>query len=149
MKSAAPEMSGMWRVAVHPYASQPGSYLGGTGLAIPASSTHQEAAWRFIQFAMTVENQIGVYTYAGAAPALTAALESPEVNVADPYFGGQQAFAVFLQALETAHPFPYVRQWRDIDEAFTNAMQQIALGQSTVQQALDDAATRVNELLAE
>jgi multiple sugar transport system substrate-binding protein len=149
MKSAAPEMAGMWRVAIHPYGTQPGSYLGGTGLAIPASAAHQEAAWRFIEFAMRLENQIGVYTYAGAAPALTAALQSPEVNVADPYFGGQQAFSVFLQALETAHPFPYVREWNDIDEAFTTAMQEIALGQKTVQQALDDAAATVDALLAE
>jgi len=45
-------------------------------LAIPTGSTKQDAAWEFIQYAMTLENQIGVYTYAGAAPALTAALSS-------------------------------------------------------------------------
>ena len=89
---------------------------------------------------MTVENQVGVYKQAGAAPALTTALQSPEVNVADPYFGGQKAFAVFLESMKTAHHFPYVRQWSDIDAAFTNAMQQIALGQKSVQDALDEAA---------
>ena len=149
MKSAAPEMTGMWRVAVHPYSKGPGSYLGGTGLAIPSGAKHQEAAWKFVEYAMRVENQIGVYTYAGAAPALKAALESPDVNVADPYFGNQQAFAVFLEATNTAHHFPYVRVWSDIDEIFTNAMQEIALGQKTVQQALDDAATSVNEALSQ
>ena len=149
MKSAAPEMAGQWRVALHPYNTQPGSYLGGTGLAIPVGSHNHEAAWEFIQFAMELENQIGVYTLAGAAPALKAALDSPEVNVEDPYFGGQKAFSVFLQTMETAIPFPYVGVWSDIDDAFTNAMQQIALAQLSVQDALDAAAVTSQEALAQ
>jgi multiple sugar transport system substrate-binding protein len=148
MKSAAPEMAGQWRVALHPYSANPGSYLGGTGLAIPTGSTQKEAAWEFIQYAMQVENQVNVYKLAGAAPALTAALSSPEVNVEDPYFGGQKAFAIFLTTMETAIPFPYVGVWSDIDDAFTNAMQQIALGQLSVQDALDAAAVTSQDALA-
>jgi multiple sugar transport system substrate-binding protein len=147
MKSAAPEMAGQWRVAVHPYNKQPGSYLGGTGLVIPAQSKQKEAAWKFIEYAMRVENQIGVYTYAGAAPALTAALESDKVNAADPYFGGQKAFAVFLEAMKTATPFPYVRQWADIDAAFTTALEQVSLEEKTVKEALDEAVTTSTEAL--
>lgn len=147
LKSAAPEMSGMWKVATHPYSKQTGSYLGGTGLAIPARSTQQAAAWEFIQYAMELQNQIGVYTYAGAAPALTAALSSPEVNKEDPYFGGEKAFAVFLDTMKTAKHFPYVSSWSDIDTIFTTAMQEIALGSKTVQHALDDAAASAQETL--
>jgi multiple sugar transport system substrate-binding protein len=147
MKSAAPEMAGMWKVALHPYSKQPGSYLGGTGLAIPVGSANQQAAWKFIEYAMRVENQIGVYTYAGAAPALTAALESDKVNAADPYFGGQKAFAVFLEAMKTAKPFPYVRQWADIDAAFTTALEQVSLEEKTVKEALDEAVTTSTEAL--
>jgi multiple sugar transport system substrate-binding protein len=147
MKSAAPEMSGMWKVAVHPFSKQAGSYLGGTGLVIPAQSKQKEAAWKFIEYAMRVENQIGVYTYAGAAPALTAALQSPEVNAPDPYFGGQKTFDVFLQAMKTARHFPYVRQWSDIDVAFSTAMEQIGLGQKSVKDALDEAAATSTDAL--
>ncbi len=147
MKSAAPEMSGQWKIALHPYSKQPGSYLGGTGLAIPIKSQQKEAAWKFIEYAMRVENQIGVYKYAGAAPALTAALENPEVNTADPYFGGQKPFDVFLAAMKTASHFPYVRQWSDIDVAFTTAMEQIGLGQKSVKDALDEAAATATEEL--
>jgi len=147
MKSAAPEMSGMWRIAMHPAGKQPGSYLGGTGLVIPAQSKNQEAAWKFIEYAMRVENQVGVYTYAGAAPALTAALQSPEVNAADPYFGGQKTFDVFLETMKTAKHFPYVRQWNDIDVAFSTAMEQIGLGQKSVKDALDEAAVISTEAL--
>ena len=147
LKSGAPEMAGQWAVAPHPTNAQPGSYLGGTGLVVPASSAHQAAAWKFIEYAMRAENQVGVYTNAGAAPALTAALDSPDVNVADPYFGDQKAFSVFLDTMKTAHHFPYVRQWADIDAAFTTAMQEIGLGTKSVQQALDDAVAASNAAL--
>ena len=146
LKSGAPEMAGKWKVAPHPYSKEPGSYLGGTGLVIPNGSKQKDAAWKFIEFALRPENEIGVYKYAGAAPALTAALNSPEVNVEDPYFGNEKAFSVFLDAMKTAHPFPYVRQWNDIDTFFTNAMQAIALG-TPVQQALDDAAKSSQDAL--
>jgi len=147
IKSAAPEMAGKWKVAVHPYNKQPGSYLGGTGLAIPGNAAHKEAAWKFVEFAMTTENQIGVFKYAGAAPALTAALESPEVNAADPFFGGQKVFDVFLEAMKTAHHFPYVDQWSEIDTLFSTAMEQIGLQQKSVQEALNEAAKASQELL--
>jgi multiple sugar transport system substrate-binding protein len=149
LKSAAPEMAGQWKVAMHPYSKQTGSYLGGTGLAIPTGSTKQAAAWEFVQYAMELQNQIGVYTYAGAAPALTAALSSPEVNTEDPYFGGEKAFAVFLDTMKTAKHFPYVSSWNEIDVFFTTAMQEISLGTKTVQQALDDAAASSQETLGQ
>jgi ABC-type glycerol-3-phosphate transport system substrate-binding protein len=89
---------------------------------------------------MQVENQINVFRLVGAVPALTAALTSPEVNVEDPYFGGQRVSTIFIQAMETAIPFPRVRQWQDIESAFNNAMYYIATGQLSVQDALDQAA---------
>jgi|GEM_PF-380111 len=147
LKNGAPEMAGQWKVVSHPKNKQPGSYLGGTGLVIPKSSANQAAAWKFIEFAMRPENQIGVYTQAGAAPALLAALQSEQVNVADPYFGGQPALGVFVEAMKTAHHFPYVRQWNEVDTAFTTALQEIALGQKPVKQALDEAAVAANETL--
>jgi ABC-type glycerol-3-phosphate transport system substrate-binding protein len=149
LKSGAPEMSGKWKVALHPKGKFQSSYLGGTGLVIPAKAANKDAAWKFIEFAMRPENQVGVYKYAGAAPATIAAAESPEVNVADPYFGGQKTLQIFLDSMKTAHPFPYVRQWSDIDTFFTAAMQSIGGGQQTVKQALDDAASKSTDALSQ
>jgi multiple sugar transport system substrate-binding protein len=147
LKSAAPEMEGKWKVALHPTGNVPGSYLGGTGLVVPSGSKNKEAAWKFIQFALRTENMIGLYKASGAAPATTPALQSPEVAQAEAYFGGQKPLAAFLETLKTAHHFPYVRQWSDIDELFTTAMQEIALGQKPVQEALDGAASQCEEKL--
>jgi multiple sugar transport system substrate-binding protein len=147
LKSGAPEMAGKWRVAPHPYQKNPGSYLGGTGLAIPAASKNQEAAWKFIEYLLKPENAVGVYTHAGAAPALVQALNDPKVNAGDQYFGGQKTFEVFLEAMKTAHPFPYVRSWTDIDGHLTNAIQEIIVNGTPIQKALDDAAAKTEELL--
>ena len=148
LKSGAPEMAGKWAVAPHPYSKTPSSYLGGTGLVIPATSKHQQAAWKFIQFLLTPENAIGVYKYAGAAPALIQALNSPDVDKADPYFGGEKTLEVFRDAMTTAHPFPYVRQWTDIDGFITNSLQEILLNKSTVQPAVDAAAASTKDALS-
>lgn len=147
LKSGAPEMAGKWKVALHPFSKNPGSYLGGTGLVIPKNAKNRDAAWKFIQYAMLPENQVGVFKHAGAAPATTAALSSAEVNAPDEYFGGEKAFSVFLDTMKTAHHFPYVRSWADIDTAFTNAMQTVALGQKSVKDALDEAAKTAQEAL--
>ena len=149
LKDGAPEMAGMWGVARHPYKVKPGSYLGGTGLVIPAGAANKEAAWRFIEFATRLENAINVYKYAGAAPGLKAALESPEVSVPDPYFGDQVTLPLFLQATETAHHFPYIRQWNEVPGAIETAVTAVLLGEQTAQEALDAAAAEVNTLLAE
>ena len=148
LKSGAPEMSGKWKVATAPYSKQPGSYLGGTGLGIPVAASNKDAAWLFVQYMLRPEQQIGVFTYAGAAPATTAALESPELTESDPYFGGDAPFGIFLEAMKTATHFPYVSSWAEIqaptmDDAVASAL----LGQSTAQAALDAAAEETNGLL--
>ena len=147
LKTGVPEQSGKWAVATAPFSKQPGSYLGGTGLGIPVQAQHKEAAWQFIQYLLRPENAIGVFTYAGAAPATTAALQSPELTKPDPYFGGEQPFGVFLESMATSRPFPYVGAWTQIDEAIGLAMEKVLLTKEDVQQTLDDAVDQVNALL--
>ena len=94
------------------------------------------------------EQQVGVFTYAGAAPATTAALESPELTKPDPYFGGQAPFQVFLDSMATSTHFPYVGAWTEIDTFITDSLQSALLGQATPQAALDDAASQTDDALS-
>jgi multiple sugar transport system substrate-binding protein len=148
LKSGAPAQSGKWKVALEPFTKQPGSYLGGTGLGIPSNAAHKAAGWLFIQYMLKPENEIGVFTYAGAAPATTAALQAPELNQPDPYFGGDAPFKVFLEAMSTSSHFPYVGQWNDIDSTLSEALDSALLGQASPKEALDKAAAAVDALLA-
>ena len=148
LKSGVPDQAGKWRVAIAPYSKQPGSYLGGTGLSIPASSTHQAAAWKFIEFFLRPEQQALVYTVAGAMPATTAALQGPDLTKPDPYFGGQIPSVEFLETLKTSTHFPYVSAWSDIDTAIGENLDAALVGKVTAQKALDDAAAAADAALA-
>jgi ABC-type glycerol-3-phosphate transport system substrate-binding protein len=148
LKSGAPDQKGKWAVAQAPYSVEPGSYLGGTGLSIPVNAPHPQEAWTFIEFMLQPEQQVGVFTLAGAAPATTAALESPELTKPDPYFGGQAPFSVFLDSMATATHFPYVEAWDPIDTDIGNMVQSVMLGDSEPQEALDTYEAKVNEELA-
>jgi ABC-type glycerol-3-phosphate transport system substrate-binding protein len=149
LKDGAPELKGDWKVTKAPQQEEPGSYLGGTGLSIPVNAEHPEESWLFIQHLLGLDQQIGVFKEAGAAPATTAALESPVLTKPDPYFGGQAPFPVFLDSMSTASHFPYVEKWDEIDEVISDMVDAVMLGRKEPQQALDDAANQVNDLLSE
>jgi multiple sugar transport system substrate-binding protein len=148
LKSSAPEQKGEWAVAPAPISKQPGSYLGGTGLSIPVNAKNPAAAWAFEQFLLTPEQQVGVFKYAGAAPATTAALKSPLLTQPDAYFGGQAPFSVFLDAMATATPYPYVQSWDEIDTTISDSVTSALLGKQSAGDALNGAAQRVDSLLA-
>jgi multiple sugar transport system substrate-binding protein len=149
MKQSAPEQSGDWKVAQAPYSQEPGSYLGGTGLSIPVNAPHQQEAWLFVQYMLELPQQIGVFKLAGAAPATSAALDSPELTKPDPYFGGQAPFPLFKDSMATATHFPYVEPWDAIDTDIGNMVQSVMLGEATAQQALADGAAKVDSELSE
>jgi multiple sugar transport system substrate-binding protein len=144
LKSGVPDQSGKWAVALAPYSKQPGSYLGGTGLSIPVNAPHPDQAWLFVQYMLELPQQIGVYTLAGAAPATSAALDSPELTKPDPYFGGQAPFPIFKDTMATATHFPYVAQWDAIDTDIGNMLNSVLLDKATAQQALADGEANVN-----
>jgi ABC-type glycerol-3-phosphate transport system substrate-binding protein len=149
LKSGAAEMSGKWKVAIAPYSKQPGSYLGGTGLGIPANAAQKDAAWLYVQYMLQLPQQIGVYELAGAAPATTEALQSPELTKPDPYFGDQVTMPIFLDTMGTATHFPYVKQWNEIQTpTIDDAVQSVLLGQQSAKNALDAAAAETNDLLS-
>ena len=147
LHSGAPEMKGKWAIATAPYSTQPGSYLGGTGLSIPTGAAHPQEAWLFIQYMLEPQQQVGVYTYAGAAPATTAALQSPDLQKPDPYFGGEAPFSIFLNTMSTATHFPYVGTWDQIDTEITNMETSVMLNKQTAQAGLSSGADKVNAIL--
>jgi multiple sugar transport system substrate-binding protein len=144
LKSGAPDQKGKWAVAPAPTDGRPASYLGGTGLTIPVNSKHQQAAWELAQYLLRPNQQLDLVKLAGAAPATTAALRSPELTRRDPYFAGPAPFPVFLKALATAHHYPYVAQWQDIDRSVSDAVTAALLGKKSPQQALANAAHEVD-----
>jgi maltose-binding protein MalE len=72
-------------------------------------------------------------------PARNAALKDPRFQVPQ--------LAPFAQELQYARLAPPIPQWADITKALTAGVQSIITGQSTVQAAMDQAASDINALL--
>jgi multiple sugar transport system substrate-binding protein len=152
LKDGVPEQAGKWRVARVPALGtntrDRAGYLGGTGLGIPANTKNKQAAWKFIQFMLRIEQQRGVTEHAGAAPTTNQAILQLELVDPDPFFGGQQPNLVYLDALAAARPMPRVREWGQMDAVINTAVETALQGKKSPEQALDDAAKQVNQILA-
>jgi len=144
LKDGAPEMKGDWAVAPAPISKEPGSYLGGTGLCIPVNANHPQEAWLFAQYMLQLPQQLLLYKLAGAAPATSEALASPQLKKPDPYFGGEAPFPIFQQAMATATHFPYVKEWDAIDTDISNMVESGMIDKATPQEALTEGAKEVN-----
>lgn len=149
LKDGVPDQAGKWAVAQAPYVRRPGSYLGGTGLVVPTNAKNPKKAWSLAQFMLMPEQQEMVYSKAGAAPAIKAALQSPELSRPDSFFAGQKPFEVFEKAMETATPFPYVAGWPDIDQEITKAVTSAIQGKKSPKKALEEAAEKSDGALRE
>lgn len=98
-----PDQKGDWRV-MQPLAAAPGggrsAIVNSTFLAVAASSPRQQAAWKFIEFALTRPAEINrMFAAGGVFPALPAAYTDPAFSAADPFYGGQQVLKSFVDSL--------------------------------------------------
>ncbi|MFF3851042.1 extracellular solute-binding protein [Streptomyces sp. NPDC002328] len=95
--NAAPGTKGKWRVASLP--SGP-SNLGGSFLAVPATSGNPELAFQIITWILSPQNQARGFTDAALFPTAPAAYTLPALTGGDPFFGGQKTIDIFGPAAE-------------------------------------------------
>ena len=147
LRTAAPDLSGDWRVASLPIEPEYGTHIGGTHLAIMEGSQNKELAWKFVEFMMRNENQEYLWTVSGAAPGLIPAMEGEVVSQPDPYFGDQITIPVFKQAINDGIPNPTVEAWTQVADVVNKALQQVLLNGADVQTTLDAAVADANKIL--
>ena len=107
IQAEAPDQAGLWGVYLTP-ALEPGgvraSNLGGSALAVPASSRNPELAYAFIVNALADEdNQTTILFDYGLTPSLLPLLSSPALFQGVPYFGNQAVWAMILGTLGDNH----------------------------------------------
>lgn len=72
--------------------------LGGSVLVIPAQCQNKAAAWAFVEYALcTKQGQMMQYRSMNLFPAYLPAMQSPELDEPDPFFGGQRIVSLFAQ----------------------------------------------------
>ena len=117
---------------------------GGYLLSVPKGAKHPELAWELISIAAGAESQFGYTTARGYVPTFYSLMKR-----ADAYSSIDPFFNVILSQLPYAHFRPGLPQYTEISAAVQDAIQAAVLGQMEPKAALDAAAEKVNQLLAQ
>lgn len=115
------------------------SVVGGQDVVIFKETDHPEAAMKWVGFLMSEESQ-KMMAEVGVIPTLSGLTGDPAMPA---------HFDIFMQQLETAQARVPHPKWSEMDNAINNAFQRMLRGDQTVQEALDQAAVEIDELLAE
>lgn len=103
LKQDSKDNSGRWRVTRQPLGTN--SVGGGSALAIPAQSKNKEAAWAFIEYALTTIEGQKEFIKFNSIPAFKPALQIPEIaDSTEEFLGGQKANALFASLVDKLPP---------------------------------------------
>ncbi len=117
----------------------PQASLGGDDLAINAKSTHQAAAWKFIQFLTSPSVQIARAISAGDPPSVQSAY-TPALLSKAPYYKQEQV------VFKYATPRPVSPVYTEISSQLQTMISSVLSGQETPSAALAATAPTVKQL---
>ncbi|KAF0109546.1 MAG: multiple sugar transport system substrate-binding protein [Chloroflexi bacterium] len=115
------------------------SVVGGEDVVILDGSKNKEAAAKWVSYLMSVEAQKAL-AQVGVIPTISSLAGDPDLPA---------HFGIFMEQLKTAQARVPSPKWSDMDNAINNAYQRILNGDQTPQEALDQAATEINALIAQ
>lgn len=122
-----------------PVGENPVAHYGAWGYYIPTDSQNPEAAWVFMQWFNTPEVQKNI-ALDGGFPNLTSVYEDAELkNI--PYWQAS------MDAYEISTTRPRIPEWSNMDEVLMLAISNVLAGESTAQEALDQATAECEVIL--
>ncbi|UTR12679.1 ABC transporter substrate-binding protein [Evansella sp. LMS18] len=134
----APDMD--YGITEYPVKEQAANLGTADHIAMFNTSEHKEAAWTFMEYFTNEENDLTWAKHQGFIPYRSANLTDDEI-LNDP------DMAFFLDVAEDAVSYPTLPEWPQIDQAVADAVQQALMGAKSPEEALNDAAEAVNQLL--
>ncbi|MFI0730529.1 extracellular solute-binding protein [Streptomyces sp. NPDC021225] len=130
---------GVWRVAYPP--GGPGS-KGGSYMSILSSSKHRKDAYKVIKWMMSPANQASGFDD-GLFPSALAAYKSPELNAAQPFYGGQSTGVVFAKVAQESPTVPVTPQDGVVEGALVDALKSVAQGKASADEAWKSAQAQI------
>jgi multiple sugar transport system substrate-binding protein len=118
----------------------PVAHLGSWTYVIPSASTKQDAAWLFVQWALSQPTQQAMAT-AGGLPALASTFEDPELTASLPYWPQE------LVSLSASKSRPRIPEWGAMSDILQDAISNSISGQAAAGDALGQAATKLKDVL--
>ncbi|GGI03528.1 ABC transporter substrate-binding protein [Egicoccus halophilus] len=144
LEDEASDMAGQWGVFELPAPEAGGnraSNLGGSTLAVPAASENQEAAWRFVEFALLdAENQAYMLDEWGLFPSYLPSYDEPVFSEPRELFGGEPIFELFADTVEDIPEVNYTEDFSEAQEIVINAQADILLEGADPETRLQEAA---------
>ena len=129
-------------IALLPGPSGPGSSsLGGANLAISAFSQHQQTALSFIKYMTDQANQIQMLKQGSFPPVLTQLYTDKSLWRTYPYL------PVLEQAINSAQPRPAITNYDQASLAISSAVYEALTRQKQPQQALEEMAGQLAEII--
>ena len=150
IQSNAPEQEGNWGVYPMPASEEGGvraANLGGSALAIPASTENPEAAMAFIEYALATTNgQVTMLEDYGLVPSYLPALDAPYVGEEIAYWGGQPIWEDILATLGEIPQARGTQYFQEARQIVTSVLTQYLTEDAypDAQAAMDDAAQQIS-----
>ena len=133
LKSGAPEEGATGRSRRRRTRSSPAATWAAPASRSRRTRPHPQEAWLFEQFMLQPAQQLGLFKFAGAAPATQQALASPALTKPDPYFGGEAPFPIFQdRRWRPPRTSPTWRRGTTIDTDIGNMVESVMLNKAHV-----------------
>jgi multiple sugar transport system substrate-binding protein len=120
-----------------------GAVTGGESLVMAKSTRHKAEAWTFIQWMMKKETQQILYRV-GLIPTNMEAISSSHVSEQESGW----YLEPYIEGLNEAFYFPPIPEWIEIESSYNAMMENIFVRGIDVKQAMDKAASDMDEILA-
>jgi multiple sugar transport system substrate-binding protein len=117
------------------------SVVGGENIVMFKNAKNKEAAWKFIEFALSDEAQV--------AMAKTGQMPVTKTASANAVMKETGYYDAYVTQLQTAMPRTPVATWNKIDKVLSDAMEAVFRGADQPKSALDKAAKEIDALLAQ
>jgi lactose/L-arabinose transport system substrate-binding protein len=150
IRSNAPELSGKWGIYEMPAAEKGGvraASWGGSSLAITSASKNKDAAWAYIEYALTTnEGQVSMLKNRGLVPSLLSAMQTDYAKAPVEYWGGQAIWADVLRTMDKIHPYRGTQFFAEVRSTIAvKAINDYLNGTfKTAKEALDSAAAQIS-----
>ena len=130
-----------WRLAVLPGRVKQASAMGGVNIGIVKGAKNADAAWQYIKWLYAPERIAEFWQKFGTLPVM------PKIAESAPYWKGDPVYEVLLEQMKYAAPRGPHPRWPEISAAIYTAMQEALTGVKTSEQALADAAKKVEDII--
>lgn len=116
------------------------AHLGSWTYLIPSGSTKQDAAWEFMQWAMSADVQTAM-AKGGGLPATTTSFEDPALVSSLPYWKQE------LVSLRESRSRPRIPEWGQLSDILQKQISDVISGQANSADALKRAADQLKAVL--